>query len=92
MWSCHCAVGEQEEMDWSLSAGSPVEKESAGGPQPALPLLGHFPICWLLILVSALLSLEEAELGGRAAGYRTELDNKTKCTEVWSLGQLLRAL
>lgn len=80
---CHCAVGEQEEMDWSLSAGSPVEKESAGGPQPALPLFGHFPICWVLILFSPLLSLEEAELGGRAAGYRTELDNMIKCLEVW---------
>lgn len=61
---CHCRVGEQGELGWSLSVGSPVEKVSAGGPQPALPFFGHFPL-----LVSPLLSLEEAELGGTAVKY-----------------------
>lgn len=81
---CHCAVGEQEEMRWSLSVGSPVEKESAGGPQPALPIFGHFPVCRLLVLVSPLLPPEEAELRGRAVKYRKELDNIALCMEVHS--------
>lgn len=58
----HRVVGEQGEVGWSLSVGSPVEKASAGGPQPALPLLGHFPVRLLLVLVSGLLPPEEAEL------------------------------
>lgn len=33
-----------------------------GGPQPALPLLGHFPVRLLLVLVPPLLPPEEAEL------------------------------
>lgn len=39
--------------------------ESAGGPQPALPLLGHFAVRRRLVLVSPLVPLEKAELGGR---------------------------
>lgn len=53
---------EQWEEGWSLSVGSPVVKVSAGGPQPALPFFGHFPVYLLLVLVSPLLPLEEAEL------------------------------
>lgn len=59
---CHCGDGKQGEAGWSLSVGSPVEKESAGGPQPALPFFRHFPICLLLVLVSPLLPPEEAQL------------------------------
>ena len=61
----HCDVGEQGEVGWSLSVGSPVEKVSAGGPQPALPFFGHFPVCLPLVLIPPLLPPEEAELGGR---------------------------
>lgn len=59
---CHCGVEEQGEVGWSLSVGSPVEKVSAGGPQPALPFFRHFPVCLPLVLISPLLPLEEAEL------------------------------
>lgn len=65
----HCGVGEQGEVGWSLSVGSPVEKVSAGGPQPALPFFCHFPVCLPLVLVPPLLPPEEAELGGRAVKH-----------------------
>ena len=29
---CHCGVGEQGKVGWSLSVGSPVEKVSGRGP------------------------------------------------------------
>lgn len=84
----HRGVGEQGEVGWSLSVGSPVEKVSAGGPQPALPLFGHFPVGLLLVLVPPLLPPEEAELGGRAGrrGIRREAqpNNTGLCTEVYS--------
>lgn len=79
IWSFLCGATvawEPEEMGWSLSVGSPVGKESAGGPQPALPFFSHFPVCRLLVLVSPLLPPEEAELGGRAVTYNKELDKK----------------
>lgn len=60
MWR-HFGVEEQGAVGWSLSVWSPVEKLSAGGPQPALPFFGHFPVCLLLVLVSPLLPPEEAE-------------------------------
>lgn len=67
---CHFVVGEQGEVGWSLSVGSPVEKVSAGGPQPALPFFGHFPVCLLLVLVSPLLPPEKAKLErGRAVKH-----------------------
>lgn len=45
--------------------------ESAGGPQPALPLLCHFPVYRRLVLVSPLVPLEKAELGER---WRRRMD------------------
>lgn len=54
-------------VGWSLSVGSPVVKVSAGGPQPALPLLRHFPVGPPLVLVSPLLPPEEAELRGKSS-------------------------
>lgn len=60
--------------------------ESAGGPQPALPLLCYFPVCRRLVLVSPLVPLEKAKLGGRGRrradesggqmGIRHQLQNK----------------
>lgn len=73
---CHCGVGEQGKVSWSLSVGSPVEKVSAGGPQPALPLFCHFPVYLLLVFVSPLLPPEEAELVGRTVKHREELDQR----------------
>lgn len=58
----HCGVEGAGEVGWSLSVGSPVEKVTAGGPQPALPFFRHFPVGLPLILVSPLLPPEEAEL------------------------------
>lgn len=48
--------------------------ESAGGPQPALPLFRHFPVRRRLVLVPPLLPLEEAELGGRTDGQKWRTD------------------
>lgn len=70
---CHCDVGEPGEEGRSLSVGSPVEKVTAGGPQPALPLISHFPGCLLLVFFFSLLSPEEAELGGRAVKHTEKL-------------------
>lgn len=45
-----------------------------GGPQPALPLFRHFPVRRRLVLVSPLLPLEEAELGGRTDRQKGRTD------------------
>lgn len=59
---CHCSGGSRwGEADWSLSVGSPVERVSAGGPQPALSLFCHFAVDLLLILFSSLLPLEKSK-------------------------------
>lgn len=71
----HGGVGQQEGDGSVPECWVPCgEGNLPGGPQPALPLFRHFPVRRRLVLVSPLLPLEEAELGGRTDRQKWRTD------------------
>lgn len=86
----HSGVGQQEGDGSVPECWLPCgEGNLPWGPQPALPLLCHFPVCCQLVLISPLLPLEKAKLGGRGRrrtersgkgqmGIRQQLQHKTQ--------------